>query len=141
MTAPQGAGQTPEDPQHAEIRRRAAAARQRSAELHGALDASLERSRAADEQQLEREINSTGLQVQVEMLAEQLAQARERIRNLEIALETNRHIAMAVGILMARRSLKPDEAFAAMRAVSQRRHVKLREVADEVVYTGELPVG
>ena len=74
-----------------------------------------------------------------EAVVEQLARARERIANLEVALQTNRDIAMAIGIIMARRGLGPDAAFAELRQVSQRRQVKMRELAAVVVETGELP--
>ena len=74
-------------------------------------------------------------------LGEQLELARERIGHLELALQTNRQIAMAIGILMARRGLTEDAAFGELRAVSQRRGVKLREVAAYVVEAGDVPVG
>lgn len=72
-------------------------------------------------------------------LGEQLELARERIGHLELALQTNRQIAMAMGILMARRGLTEDAAFAELRTVSQRRAVKLREVAAYVVEAGDVP--
>ena len=68
-----------------------------------------------------------------------LALAQERIAHLEIALKTNRQIAMAIGILMARYGIREDAAFDRLRVASQRLEVKLREVAAEVVETGELP--
>jgi hypothetical protein len=64
---------------------------------------------------------------------------RERAANLEVALESNRHIGTAIGILMARDVLTSDQAFDRLREVSQRRHRKLREVAEEVARIGELP--
>ncbi len=72
-------------------------------------------------------------------LAARLAAAQERIKHLETALETNRHIARAIGIVMARWRLDEEHAFVALRTVSQHRHVKLRDLAEEVVYTGEVP--
>jgi hypothetical protein len=56
--------------------------------------------------------------------------------NLQIALQTNRRIGAAIGILMTREGLTYDQAFVAMRGASQRRHRKLRDVAEEVLYTG-----
>ena len=64
---------------------------------------------------------------------------RERAEHLRIALGTNRQIGTAMGILMARHRCSADEAFTALRVTSQRLHRKLREIADEVVYTGTLP--
>lgn len=64
---------------------------------------------------------------------------RERAANLEVALESNRHIGTAIGILMAREVLTSDQAFHRLRAVSQRQHRKLRDVAEEVARVGELP--
>ncbi|MGH8994044.1 MAG: ANTAR domain-containing protein [Acidimicrobiia bacterium] len=61
--------------------------------------------------------------------------------NLREALESRDVIGQAKGILMARRGCSPDDAFEALRKVSMRRNVKLRVVADEVVYTGDLDDG
>jgi hypothetical protein len=72
-------------------------------------------------------------------LLRRLAAERDRVANLTVALETNRRIGAALGIIMAQRKVTDDQAFDLLRTVSQRRHVKLRELADEVVLTGELP--
>ncbi|MDT4914919.1 MAG: hypothetical protein QOC66_4047 [Pseudonocardiales bacterium] len=64
---------------------------------------------------------------------------RDRADNLEIALETNRHIGTAIGILMAREMLTSEQAFTRLREVSQRQHRKLREVAEDVARDGQLP--
>jgi GAF domain-containing protein len=64
---------------------------------------------------------------------------RERAENLRIALDTNRQIGTAMGILMARHRCSADEAFTALRVTSQHLYRKLRDIADEVVYTGVLP--
>jgi GAF domain-containing protein len=58
--------------------------------------------------------------------------------HLREALESRDVIGQAKGILMARRGCTPDAAFEALRKASQRRNVKLRDVAEGVVYTGEL---
>jgi hypothetical protein len=63
---------------------------------------------------------------------------RRRAGNLAVALESSRHIGVAIGILMARELLTADQAFERLRVASQRRHRKLREVAEEVARTGEL---
>jgi GAF domain-containing protein len=67
------------------------------------------------------------------------AREREQISGLEQALASNRSIGMAMGILMAIRRIGQDEAFDLLRSVSQRTNRKLREIADEVVHTGQLP--
>ena len=59
-------------------------------------------------------------------------------QHLREALESRDVIGQAKGILMARRGLTPDDAFEALRKVSMRRNVKLRDIADRVVYTGDL---
>jgi GAF domain-containing protein len=58
--------------------------------------------------------------------------------HLREALESRDLIGQAKGILMARRGCTPDEAFEAMRQVSQRRNVKVRQIAEGVVYLGDL---
>ena len=63
----------------------------------------------------------------------------ERAAHLRIALATNRQIGAAMGILMARHRCNSDEAFTALRVTSQQLHRKLRDVADEVIYSGSLP--
>jgi GAF domain-containing protein len=67
------------------------------------------------------------------------ARDREQISGLEQALASNRTIAMAIGILMATHRIKEGEAFDRLRVASQRSNRRLREIADEVVRTGELP--
>jgi AmiR/NasT family two-component response regulator len=52
---------------------------------------------------------------------------------LEQALVSRSTVDMAKGILMARLGLDPDGAFDALRSISQRRHVKLRDLAVELV--------
>ncbi|HEU5268448.1 MAG TPA: ANTAR domain-containing protein [Jatrophihabitans sp.] len=63
----------------------------------------------------------------------------ERVSHLRVALGTNRQIGAAMGILMARHRCNSDEAFTALRVASQHLHRKLRDIADEVVFTGVLP--
>jgi signal transduction histidine kinase/DNA-binding response OmpR family regulator len=68
-----------------------------------------------------------------------LSQAEERSANLKVALATNRQIGAAIGILMVTERITSEQAFDRLRDVSQRTHRKLRDVADEVVYTGTVP--
>jgi AmiR/NasT family two-component response regulator len=46
---------------------------------------------------------------------------------------------MAIGIVMARYGLPEPEAFDVLRRTSQRVHRKLRDLAEEIVYAGEVP--
>jgi AmiR/NasT family two-component response regulator len=68
----------------------------------------------------------------------QLAAARTRADHLQLAVVSNRRIGMALGILMATRRLTEEQAFDHLRAVSQQRNVKLRELAEQVIYTGDV---
>jgi tetrahydromethanopterin S-methyltransferase subunit F len=78
-----------------------------------------------------------GTQPGVEELQERLRAAESRADNLEIALRSNRRIGMAIGVLLARH-LTEEQAFDALRQESMRRNVKLRDLAEEVIYTGTL---
>ncbi|MCW2523876.1 MAG: hypothetical protein JWO63_2211 [Frankiales bacterium] len=59
--------------------------------------------------------------------------------NLQRALESNREIGVAMGILMARNLFTSDQAFEHLRVASQHTHRRLREIAADVVTTGEIP--
>lgn len=61
-----------------------------------------------------------------------LSTAQERKR-LTVALENRDLIGQAKGMLMGRAGVSDDEAFAALRAASQRLNLKLRVVAEQVV--------
>jgi GAF domain-containing protein len=61
--------------------------------------------------------------------------------HLREALESRDVIGQAKGILMARRGCTPDAAFEALRKVSQHRNIKLRQIAEQVVYLGDLEGG
>jgi GAF domain-containing protein len=64
---------------------------------------------------------------------------REVIANLEIALAHRDTIGMAKGIIMAKEKVTPDEAFKILTTTSQRRNVKLRDIAAEIVAAGATP--
>ena len=68
-----------------------------------------------------------------------LNRAEDKAANLERALSSNRQIGAAMGILMARFKLTDDQAFDLLRKTSQHLHRKLRDIAEEVTLTGELP--
>ena len=53
--------------------------------------------------------------------------------NLRIALSSRSVIDQAMGIVMAQRRCNPEEAFGTLRTISQRRNVKLRVVAAELI--------
>jgi AmiR/NasT family two-component response regulator len=70
-----------------------------------------------------------------------MAQAREQeqLGTLRTALDSNRMIGAAVGILMVRHGITQARAFDLLRDVSQHANRKVRSIADEVVATGTLP--
>ena len=68
-----------------------------------------------------------------------LDDALAKIEHLQIALETNRDIGVAIGIVMATGHLTKDEALGALRTTSQHHNRKLRDVAEQVILTGTLP--
>ena len=65
--------------------------------------------------------------------------ARDLADNLQTALESRAVIDQAKGILIERHRLTPDQAFQLLTRVSMNVNRKVREVADELVHTGELP--
>jgi AmiR/NasT family two-component response regulator len=69
---------------------------------------------------------------------EQLQSAMARIGHLERALASNRRIGIAIGIIMERLHVTDTVAFQLLREQSQLRNQKLRDVAEEVIYTGSL---
>ncbi|HJQ42081.1 MAG TPA: ANTAR domain-containing protein [Jatrophihabitantaceae bacterium] len=67
-----------------------------------------------------------------------LTESYEKIRELETALITSRRIGTAVGIVMATYKVTDEAAFDLLVMASQNGHVKLREIAQQVIDTGEL---
>jgi GAF domain-containing protein len=72
-------------------------------------------------------------------LALQNAAHIEQATNLQSALTSSRQIGSAMGILMARNFWTADHAFEQLRSASQQLHRKLRDIAEEVTHTGEMP--
>ena len=68
-----------------------------------------------------------------------LSSLREENEQLRGALQSNRQIGAAIGILMAQHRLTENEAFDRLRQTSQHRHRKLHDVAGDVLLTGTLP--
>ena len=71
-------------------------------------------------------------------LAMVAAMRRERIDNLERALQTNREIGVAIGILMTRHLATQQQAFDLLRVASQHTHRKISDLAQEIIETGDL---
>jgi GAF domain-containing protein len=76
-------------------------------------------------------------------LALSVAQSHEdeerRAENLNAALGTRETIGEALGILMERERITANQAFDILRRASQHLNIKLREVAQNLVDTGESP--
>ena len=66
--------------------------------------------------------------------------ANDRARNLKRALESNREIGVAIGVLMHEHRLSQAQAFDVLRAASQDSNRKLADIALEVVDTGTLNI-
>ncbi len=65
--------------------------------------------------------------------------AAQREEHLETALRSRDRIGQAKGILMERHKITPEQAFALLVRASTRTHRRLRDVADELATTGDLP--
>ena len=84
-----------------------------------------------------------------DLLAQALGQAVDRVvdrrdsaakqEQLGQAIESHRLIGQAVGILIERHRTTPVEAFEMLRQASLHRNIKLREIAQRVVESGEEP--
>jgi hypothetical protein len=71
-------------------------------------------------------------------LAVSAALSKERADNLQQALESNRDIGVAMGVLMTQHKLTRQQAFDLLRVASQHSNRKLRDIAVEVADTGTL---
>jgi GAF domain-containing protein len=67
------------------------------------------------------------------------AQVQQRAENLDVALHTNRRIGIALGITMTRHGLDHDAAFARLLQASQNANTKLRDLAETIIDTGDIP--
>lgn len=67
-----------------------------------------------------------------------LTVAQDRISNLENALVSSRIIGIAIGIVMERHKLESADAFHLLVQASQRANLKVRDLAEQLVYTGEI---
>ena len=68
-----------------------------------------------------------------------LAASRDLNENLRRAVESNRTIGVAIGILMAKKLTTRQQAFDLLRITSQHSHIKLHDIAEYVIDTGTLP--
>lgn len=69
----------------------------------------------------------------------QLATVEDTAANLQMALDSNRRIGVALGIVMIEYRVTERAAFDMLRTISQHGNRKLRDVAEEVAFTGVLP--
>jgi hypothetical protein len=79
--------------------------------------------------------------VDIELIAELASEwefGRERAAQLEQALQSSRMIGAAIGIVMAGRKVTPAEAFETLTVASQHANRKLRDVAADIVDTGDV---
>ncbi len=72
-------------------------------------------------------------------LREELRTRDLEIENLQAALVNSRVIGAAVGVLIERNGLTYDDAFAILCETSQNLNIKVREIAEQLLYTGALP--
>jgi GAF domain-containing protein len=72
-------------------------------------------------------------------VAAQSATAHDKSVNLQLAVDTNRRIGIALGIVMSTQRCTAEQAFDVLRTASQHNHLKLRDVAEEVIFTGAMP--
>lgn len=70
-------------------------------------------------------------------LRARLLEAEVQIGHLKAALDSARTIGMAMGIIMERAKCTPEEAFNVLAELSQQSNIKLRLVADQIVFSGE----
>ncbi len=62
-----------------------------------------------------------------------LTEASDEISQLKAALQSNRRIGMAMGLVMGQLGVTDAEAFDALRRISQNTNRKLHDVAEDVI--------
>lgn len=87
----------------------------------------------------EEEVGSAAMLGPFAALAIESTLHQEDADQLRAALRSSREIGTAIGILMARGGITSEQAFDELVHASQHRNTKLREIAAEVVLTGQLP--
>ena len=71
--------------------------------------------------------------------ADMITRTVEELAGMRAAMASRAVIEQAKGILMERHKLTEDQAFTELTRASQNTHIKLRDVADELVRTGAFP--
>ena len=64
--------------------------------------------------------------------------SQERVANLEKALQSNRDIGVAIGVLMTQHLVTRDQAFTLLQMYSQRSQRRMADIAQDVIETGTL---
>ncbi|MER7070931.1 ANTAR domain-containing protein [Terrabacter sp. NPDC000476] len=77
--------------------------------------------------------------VDAALVRQALEMSRDKVAQLEQALQTSRQIGAAVGVIMALHRVTYDEAYLLIRCTSQQSNVKVRQVALDVLEQGCLP--
>lgn len=95
-------------------------------------------NRRVDHRHLEPAQYLVSVAIELLLAERRLAAALTQAANLEIALSSNRDIGTAIGILMSTRLVTQQEAFTMLRTASQHGHRKLRDIANDVIFTGSL---
>ncbi|MEO7058724.1 MAG: ANTAR domain-containing protein [Lapillicoccus sp.] len=75
-------------------------------------------------------------QLPIEAAMDIIQQLDTEVRNLKAALESNRRIGMAMGIVMKQLGVGPDAAFDALRHLSQNTNRRVADLADDIIYQG-----
>lgn len=81
---------------------------------------------------------ATGITLQHSQAAH-LATQTNMVTQLRVALDSNRKIGAAIGVLMTRRHCTYEQGLKALLTTSQNTNRKMADLADDVLYTGELP--
>lgn len=95
-------------------------------------------NRRADHRHLEAAQYLVSVAIELLLAERRLAAALAQAANLEIALNSNRDIGTAIGILMSTHLVTQQQAFTMLRTASQHGHRKLRDIANDVIFTGSL---
>jgi GAF domain-containing protein len=104
----------------------------------GALNHYATRPAAFDEDDVARGEEMAGFIAVAVANAQHSARSAEDAANMRRAMESRATIEQAKGILMERYKITADAAFTVLGHASQRNNVKLRDVADHLVQTGEI---
>lgn len=113
--------------------------------LHTQADRADQRARVSEDRAAVDRGRIGDLEVRAEIDREMITQlqadgilSRSHAAQLEVALGSSRRIGAAIGIVMAHRKVNEVEAFQILCRASQNANTKLRHLADEVVYTGDV---